>query len=54
MTFSGGNMRSAAGLAAILAAASVYLYLLSAHLPPGPKPGHPGSETADEGILEYR
>ncbi|XP_053730313.1 transmembrane protein 41A-B-like [Synchiropus splendidus] len=29
-------MRSIAGLAAIVAAASVYLYLLSTHLPPGP------------------
>ncbi|XP_061600731.1 transmembrane protein 41A-B-like [Cololabis saira] len=29
-------MRSLAGLAAIVAAASVYLYLLSTHLPPGP------------------
>lgn len=47
-------MRSVAGLAAILAAASVYLYLLSAHLPPGPKPRYPGSETGDEGILDYR
>ncbi|KAM4590783.1 transmembrane protein 41A-B-like [Odontesthes bonariensis] len=30
-------MRAIAGLGAILAAASVYLYLLSTHLPPGPK-----------------
>ncbi|XP_053292469.1 transmembrane protein 41A-B [Pleuronectes platessa] len=30
-------MRSLAGLAAIVAAASVFLYLLSTHLPPGPE-----------------
>lgn len=47
-TFSGGNMRSLGGLAAILAAASVFLYLLSAHLPPGPKPVKPGSVAGDE------
>ncbi|CAF90952.1 unnamed protein product, partial [Tetraodon nigroviridis] len=47
-------MRSVAGLAAILAAASVSLYLLSAHLPPGPQPGHPGSAVGGEEILQYR
>lgn len=47
-------MRSVAGLAAILAAASVYLYLLSAHLPPGLIPGRSGSGAGDEGVLEYR
>lgn len=47
-------MRSVAGLVVILAAASVYLYLLSAHLPPGAVPGRPGSAAGDEGVLEYR
>lgn len=47
-------MRSVAGLAAIVAAASVYLYLLSTHLPPGPKPVRSGSEGEDEGVQEYR
>nr|ABF22482.1 transmembrane protein 41A [Takifugu rubripes] len=47
-------MRSVAGLAAILAAASVYLYLLSAHLPPGAMPGRPGSGAGDEGVLELK
>ncbi|XP_068597282.1 transmembrane protein 41A-B-like [Brachionichthys hirsutus] len=42
-------MRSLAGLFAIVAAASVYLYLLSAHLPPGPKPDGPV-----EGVQDYR
>ncbi|KAG7218499.1 hypothetical protein INR49_020358 [Caranx melampygus] len=32
----GPTMRSLAGLAAVVAAATVYLYLLSTHLPPGP------------------
>uniref|UniRef100_H3CD18 Transmembrane protein 41ab n=1 Tax=Tetraodon nigroviridis TaxID=99883 RepID=H3CD18_TETNG len=47
-------MRSVAGLAAILAAASVSLYLLSAHLPPGPQPGHPGSAVGGEEILQLK
>lgn len=47
-------MRSLAGLAAIVAAATVYLYLLSTHLPPGPKQLQPGSEGEDEGVQEYR
>lgn len=45
-------MRSLAGLAAIVAAASVYLYLLSTHLPPGPE--HLPSEGEDQGVHEYR
>ncbi|XP_008296041.1 transmembrane protein 41A-B [Stegastes partitus] len=44
-------MRSVAGLAAIVAAASVYLYLLSAHLPPGPTQPQEGQ---DEGLREFR
>lgn len=47
-------MRSLAGLAAIVAAASVYLYLLSTHLPPGPKHVQADSEGEDEGVQEYR
>ncbi|XP_026165024.1 transmembrane protein 41A-B-like [Mastacembelus armatus] len=45
-------MRSLAGLAAIVAAATVYLYLLSTHLPPGPK--LPEAEGEDAGVQEYR
>ncbi|XP_029377328.1 transmembrane protein 41A-B-like [Echeneis naucrates] len=41
-------MRSLAGLVAVVAGASVYLYLLSTHLPPGP----PLQE--DGGVHEYR
>ncbi|KAM6997008.1 transmembrane protein 41A-B [Tautogolabrus adspersus] len=47
-------MRSLAGLAAIMVAATVYLYLLSTHLPPGPKHVEPGSEGEDGGVQEYR
>ncbi|KAK5615676.1 Transmembrane protein 41A-B [Crenichthys baileyi] len=47
-------MRSLAGLAVIVAAASVYLYLLSTHLPPGPTQLQPGSEQAGEAVQEYR
>ncbi|XP_028279969.1 transmembrane protein 41A-B-like [Parambassis ranga] len=47
-------MRSLAGLAAIVAAASVYLYLLSTHLPPGPKQLQAASEGEDDGVEEYR
>ncbi|GAA6229039.1 transmembrane protein 41A-B-like [Lates japonicus] len=47
-------MRSLAGLAIIVAAASVYLYLLSTHLPPGPKQLQPESEGEDEGVQEFR
>ncbi|XP_012728254.2 transmembrane protein 41A-B [Fundulus heteroclitus] len=47
-------MRSLAGLAVIVAAASVYLYLLSAHLPPGPTRLQPGSGQEDEAVQEYR
>ncbi|XP_054456711.1 transmembrane protein 41A-B-like [Anoplopoma fimbria] len=48
-------MRSLVGLAAILAASSVFLYLLSTHLPPGPKHHHPGSEEVEDGaVQEYR
>ena len=47
-------MRSLAGLAAIVAAASVFLYLLSTHLPPGPRHGEPGDEGQDEAVREYR
>ncbi|XP_051276802.1 transmembrane protein 41A-B [Dicentrarchus labrax] len=45
-------MRSLVGLAAIVAAASVYLYLLSTHLPPGPK--HVQSDSAGEEVQEFR
>ncbi|XP_068578062.1 transmembrane protein 41A-B-like [Cebidichthys violaceus] len=48
-------MRSLAGLAALVAAASVFLYLLSTHLPPGPTHVPPGSaEGEDGGVQEYR
>ncbi|XP_054879410.1 transmembrane protein 41A-B-like [Poeciliopsis prolifica] len=54
-------MRSLAGLTVIVATASVYLYLLSTHLPPGPThlpPGptrlQPGPELEGEAVLEYR
>ncbi|XP_060896267.1 transmembrane protein 41A-B-like [Labrus mixtus] len=47
-------MRSLAGLAAIMVAATVYLYLLSTHLPPGPKHVEPGAEGEDGGVQEYR
>ncbi|KAM4599952.1 transmembrane protein 41A-B-like [Fundulus diaphanus] len=47
-------MRSLAGLSVIVAAASVYLYLLSAHLPPGPTRLQPGSGQEDEAVQEYR
>ncbi|KAF1375458.1 hypothetical protein PFLUV_G00220400 [Perca fluviatilis] len=51
-------MRSLAGLGAIVAAASVFLYLLSTHLPPGPTHAQPyseGDEEGDEeGVKEYR
>ncbi|XP_035462137.1 transmembrane protein 41A-B-like [Scophthalmus maximus] len=47
-------MRSLAGLGAIVAAASVYLYLLSSHLPPGHRRPHAGEdEGQDEGVREY-
>ncbi|XP_075907006.1 transmembrane protein 41A-B-like isoform X2 [Nelusetta ayraudi] len=42
-------MRSLAGLAAIVAAATVFLYLLSTHLAPGDRPGRPGSAGEDDG-----
>lgn len=45
-------MRSLAGLVALVAAASVYLYLLSTHLPPGPK--QPESDREDGSVQEYR
>ncbi|XP_026209681.1 transmembrane protein 41A-B-like [Anabas testudineus] len=45
-------MRSLAGLVAIVAAASVHLYLLSTHLPPGPK--QPDTEGEDGVVQEYR
>ncbi|KAF0027807.1 hypothetical protein F2P81_020548 [Scophthalmus maximus] len=49
-----GTMRSLAGLGAIVAAASVYLYLLSSHLPPGHRRPHAGEdEGQDEGVREY-
>ncbi|XP_013885402.1 transmembrane protein 41A-B [Austrofundulus limnaeus] len=47
-------MRSLAGLAAIVAAASVYLYLLSTHLPPGRKQLQPASEEEEVGVQEDR
>ncbi|XP_028325235.1 transmembrane protein 41A-B-like [Gouania willdenowi] len=49
-------MRSVAGLAALLAAATVYLYLLSAHLPRGPRQAEPGPEAEEpvEEVQEYR
>lgn len=45
----GSNMRSLTGLAAIVGTASVYLYLLSTHLPPGPKALQPGTEEEEHG-----
>ncbi|XP_047458662.1 transmembrane protein 41A-B-like [Mugil cephalus] len=45
-------MRSLVGLGAIVAAASFYLYLLSTHLPPGPKLVQPASEGEDEAVQE--
>ncbi|XP_039856674.1 transmembrane protein 41A-B-like [Simochromis diagramma] len=47
-------MRSLTGLAAVVGAASVYLYLLSTHLPPGPKQLQPGSQGEHEEVQEYR
>ncbi|XP_023183762.1 transmembrane protein 41A-A-like [Xiphophorus maculatus] len=47
-------MRSLAGLTVIVATASVYLYLLSTHLPPGPTQLQPGSEPEGEAVREYR
>lgn len=51
-------MRSLAGLAAIVAAASVFLYLLSTHLPPRDRdrarPGGPGSTGEDDGDQQFR
>lgn len=47
-------MRSLAGLAAIVAAASVYLYLLSTHLPPGLEHLPSASEEEDQPVQEYR
>ncbi|XP_029306372.1 transmembrane protein 41A-B-like [Cottoperca gobio] len=47
-------MRSLAGLGALVAAASFFLYLLSTHLPPGPTRVQPDSEGEDEGVQEYR
>ncbi|XP_014829979.1 PREDICTED: transmembrane protein 41A-B-like [Poecilia mexicana] len=47
-------MRSLAGLTGIVATASVYLYLLSTHLPPGPTQLQPGSEQEGEADREYR
>ncbi|KAM9365456.1 transmembrane protein 41A-B-like [Pholidichthys leucotaenia] len=47
-------MRSLAGLAAIVGAATVHLYLLSTNLPPGPKQLRPGPEGEDREEPEYR
>nr|XP_015800218.2 transmembrane protein 41A-B [Nothobranchius furzeri] len=47
-------MRSLAGLAAIVGTASVYLYLLSTHLPPGPKRHQSASEEDGEAEQEDR
>lgn len=49
-------MRSLAGLAAVVAAATVYLYLLSTHLPPGPRQLAAGGTEgeAEEEAHEYR
>ncbi|XP_030011806.1 transmembrane protein 41A-B-like [Sphaeramia orbicularis] len=48
-------MRSLAGLAAIVAAATVYLYLLSSHLPTGHKHLQADTEEAEEPVeQEYR
>lgn len=41
-------MRSIAGLVAIVAAASVYLYVLSTHLPRGVRPHQPGTELEED------
>ncbi|KAK2824589.1 hypothetical protein Q5P01_021764 [Channa striata] len=45
-------MRSVAALASIVAAATVYLYLLSTHLPPGPRRPDPGGESGP--LREFR
>ncbi|XP_040034955.1 transmembrane protein 41A-B [Gasterosteus aculeatus] len=48
-------MRSLAGLGALVAAASVFLYVLSTHLPPGPARGPPDPAGGDDGgVREYR
>ena len=47
-------MRSLAGLGALVAAASFFLYLLSTHLPPGTKHLQPASEGEEETVEEYR
>ena len=47
-------MRSLAGLAAIVAAASLYLYLLSTHLPPGREHLKSASEGKDQAVQEFR
>ncbi|XP_053189155.1 transmembrane protein 41A-B-like [Scomber japonicus] len=46
-------MRSLAGLAAIVAAASLYLYLLSTHLPPGREHLKSASEGEDQAVQEF-
>ncbi|KAE8281004.1 Transmembrane protein 41A-B [Larimichthys crocea] len=49
-------MRSVVGLAAIVATATVYLYLLSTHLPPGPRHVQAAGEEGEAGeeLHEYR
>uniref|UniRef100_A0A8C6S9A6 Transmembrane protein 41A n=1 Tax=Neogobius melanostomus TaxID=47308 RepID=A0A8C6S9A6_9GOBI len=47
-------MRSLVGLAAIVGAASVYLYLLSAHLPRVVRPSEPGAELEDQDEQELK
>jgi len=54
-------MRSLAGLAALVAAATAFLYLLSTHLPPGPTRvlSDPAGQEGQEGhggqeVQEYR
>uniref|UniRef100_A0AAQ4RGI2 VTT domain-containing protein n=3 Tax=Gasterosteus aculeatus TaxID=69293 RepID=A0AAQ4RGI2_GASAC len=53
--WSPADMRSLAGLGALVAAASVFLYVLSTHLPPGPARGPPDPAGGDDGgVREYR
>ncbi|XP_071369329.1 transmembrane protein 41A-B-like, partial [Centroberyx affinis] len=47
-------MHSLTGLVAVVAAATFYLYLLSAYLPPGPTQLSPGPAGEEPGVREYR
>ncbi|XP_071767835.1 transmembrane protein 41A-B [Centroberyx gerrardi] len=47
-------MHSLTGLVAVVAAATFYLYLLSAYLPPGPRQLSPGPAGEEPEVREYR